>query len=97
MKKIRAVFWLEDSMICNVCYNATEPNVGIKLNRDRNTLKLYMADTGLLIAMLDEETQEDLRVNKNLGIYKGALYESIVGEALYKQGYALYYYKREQA
>ena len=23
--------WLEDSMICNTCYNSTEPNVGIKL------------------------------------------------------------------
>ena len=57
-------------------------------------VKLYMADTGLLTAMLDEESQEDLRANKNLGVYKGALYESVVGEALYKQGYSLFYYKR---
>ena len=57
--------------------------------------KLYMADTGLLTAMLDDESQDDLRINKNLGVYKGALYESIAGEALYKQGYPLFYYKRE--
>ncbi len=44
--------------------------------------------------MLDEESQEDLRANKNLGVYKGALFENMVGEALVKQGYGLFYYKR---
>lgn len=49
---------------------------------------------GCSVSMLDEESQEDLRANKNLGVYKGALYENMVGEALVKQGYKLYYYKR---
>jgi predicted AAA+ superfamily ATPase len=44
--------------------------------------------------MLDDEAQDDLRANKNLGVYKGALYEQVVAEALVKNGYALYYYKR---
>ncbi len=56
-----------------------------------------IADSGLLVAMLDEEAQEDLRTNKNLGVYKGALYENVVGEALVKAGYKLYYYKREDS
>lgn len=47
--------------------------------------------------MLNEESQDDLRANKNLGVYKGALYENIVGEALVKSGYDLYYYKREDS
>lgn len=47
--------------------------------------------------MLDEEAQEDLRANKNLGVYKGALYENIVAEALVKSGFCLYYYKREDS
>ena len=45
--------------------------------------------------MLDDEAQEDLRFNKNLGVYKGALYKNIIGEALTKSGYGLYYYKRD--
>ena len=45
-----------------------------------------------MIASLDEEAQEDLRANKNLGTYKGAIYENIVGDMLVKQGYNLYYY-----
>ena len=59
--------------------------------------KLYFADTGLLVSLLDEESQEDLRANKNLGVYKGALYENIVAEALIKSGALLYYYKREDS
>ena len=47
--------------------------------------------------MLDDESQEDLRANKNLGVYKGALYENMVGEALIKQGYKLFYYKKEDS
>ena len=49
------------------------------------------------MASLDEEAQEDLRANKNLGVYKGALYENLVAEALVKQGLGLYYYKREDS
>ena len=59
--------------------------------------KLYYPDTGLLIASLDEEAQEDLRANKNMGVYKGALYENFVAEAFLKQGLRSYYYKKENA
>lgn len=48
--------------------------------------KLYYPDTGLLVSSLDEEAQEDLRVNKNFGVYNGALYENFVAEAFVKQG-----------
>ncbi len=49
------------------------------------------------MAALDEESSMDLRQNRNLGVYKGAVYENIVSEALAKQGYQLYYYKTENA
>ena len=64
---------------------------------DELKFKLYYPDTGLLIASLDEEAQEDLRANKNMGVYKGALYENFVAEAFLKQGLGLYYYKKENA
>lgn len=47
--------------------------------------------------MLDDEAQDDLRANKNLGVYKGALYENIVGEAFVKAGCDLFYYKRKDS
>jgi len=69
----------------------------LKGNFDETKYKIYFADSGLLVAMLDEEAQEDLRANRNMGVYKGALYENVVGEALVKSGYDLYYYKKEDS
>ena len=69
----------------------------LKGNYDEEKYKLYYFDTGMLVAMLDEEAQEDLRANKNMNVYKGALYENVVAEALVKSGYGLYYYKKENA
>ena len=89
--------WLNDAGIVNICYCLSFPELPLQGNYDDTKYKLYFADNGLLVAMLDEEAQEDLRTNKNLGIYKGALYENLVGEALVKAGYRLYYYKREDS
>ncbi len=86
--------WLQDAGIVKKCYCLNFPELPLKGNYDDTKFKLYLADTGLLIAMLDDEAQDDLRSNKNLGVYKGAIYESIVAEAFYKSGYNLFYYKR---
>lgn len=89
--------WLSDAGIVNECYCLDFPELPLNGNCDTDKFKLYFADTGLLVSLLDEEAGEDLRANRNLGVYKGALYENIVGEALTKQGYRLYYYKREDS
>ena len=89
--------WLKDAGAVSVCYCLEYPELPLKGNYDESKFKLYYPDTGLLIASLDEEAQEDLRANKNLGVYKGALYENFVAEAFLKQGMGLYYYKRENS
>ena len=89
--------WLTDAGIINVCYCLNFPELPLNGNCDTDKFKLYFADTGLLVSLLDEEAGEDLRANRNLGVYKGALYENIMGEALTKSGYNLYYYKREDS
>ena len=89
--------WLNDAGIINICYCLHFPELPLRGNYDDTKMKVYFADSGLLVALLDEEAQEDLRANKNLGVYKGALYENVVGEALVKSGYELYYYKREDS
>lgn len=91
------VEWLDDAGMVNVCYCLNFPELPLQGNYDDTKYKIYFADSGLLVAMLDEEAQEDLRTNKNLGVYKGALYENVVGEALVKAGYKLYYYKRDDS
>ena len=91
------ITWLEDAGVISKCYCLNYPELPLKGNYDESKYKIYYPDTGLLIASLDEEAQEDLRANKNLGVYKGALYENFVAEAFIKQGLGLYYYKKESA
>lgn len=89
--------WLNDAGIINICYCLHFPELPLGGNYDETKYKLYFSDSGLLTSLLDEEAQEDLRMNKNLGVYKGALYENIISEALSKSGYRLYYYKRDNS
>lgn len=91
------VEWLVDAGMVNTCYCLNFPELPLKGNYDEDKFKLYFADSSLLVAMLDDEAQDDLRANKNLGVYKGALYENIVGEALVKSCCDLYYYRREDS
>ncbi len=91
------ITWLNDAGVINICYQLNSLELPLSGNCDTNKFKLYFSDTGLLVSLLDDESQEDLRANKNLGIYKGGLYENIVSEALIKSGYKLYYYKKENS
>lgn len=93
---IGCVEWLADAGVVNICYCMNHPELPLKGNYDPKMYKVYYKDTGLLIASLDEEAQEDLRANKNLGTYKGAIYENIVADMLVKQGYPLYYYSNDR-
>lgn len=93
-----ALFWLDDAMIVNICYNSTEPNIGLKLNMDRMTLKCYMADTGLLIShafdengIVSEEIYKKLLFDK-LEVNKGMIVENIVAQMLAAGGHKLYFY-----
>ena len=89
--------WLKDAGLINVCACLQFPELPLKGNVNENKYKVYTSDTGLLVANLDDEAQIDLRANKNLGVYKGALYENFAAEALVKQGYGLYYYSKENS
>lgn len=89
--------WLSDAGVINACYCINNLDLPLKGNENPDNYRIYFSDTSLLIASLDDESQEDLRLNKNLGVYKGALYENFTAEALHKQKYDLYYYKSNDA
>ena len=91
------VEWLKDAGIIRVCPAMNFPELPIRGNVDATKYKLYMADSGLLLGALDDETQDDFRQNRNLHTYKGGLYENIVAEALAKSGAEPVYYKREDS
>lgn len=93
-----AFMWLSDAKIVNCCYNTTAPNIGLKLNMERTTLKCYMADTGLLISHAFDEKQivsgelyRKLLTDK-LEVNAGMLIENIVAQMLAAAGHKLYFY-----
>ncbi len=94
---IGCVDWLSDAGIINICYCMSFPELPLKGNYDESKYKIYFHDTGLLMASLDEYSLDDLRKNRNLGIYKGAIYENVIAEALVKAGLPIYYFKKENA
>ena len=94
---VGVIDWLALAGIVNVCYSLLQPELPLKGNYNPDMYKLYYQDTGLLVASLDDEAQDDLRKNRNLGTYKGALYENVVGDMLRKQGYSLHYYRNEKS
>lgn len=89
--------WLIDAGVILKCNCLQYPEQPLKGNVDECKYKLYYPDTGLLVSSLDDEAQDDLRVNKNLGVYKGTLYENFVAEAFVKQNLGLYYYKKDNS
>ena len=93
-----AFLWLNDSMITNICYNSTEPSIGLKLNRDNASFKMYMGDTGLLIShsfdengLVSEEVYKRLLFGK-LEVNEGMIFENVVAQMLVANNHSLYFY-----
>ena len=85
--------WLADAGVVNLCYCVHDLSLPLKGNEIPDNYRMYFSDTSLLIGSLDEESQKDLRINQNFGVYKGAIYENMTAEALKKQGMGLYFYR----
>lgn len=88
-----SVQWLRDANMAYLCRNTTVPTLPLKAYEKENEFKLYVADTGLLLAMFGFATKQAL-LNGNLkGFAKGGIYENFVAQTLVANGYTLHYYK----
>ncbi|MDD2233133.1 MAG: AAA family ATPase [Sphaerochaetaceae bacterium] len=91
-------FWLEDSMICNPCFNCSDPQVGLSINEDRTYIKCYMGDTGLLVShAFDENELSENRLyyqilNDKLQINEGMFYENVIAQMLVSSGHRLFFF-----
>lgn len=92
-KLFNSLEWLYDAGIINFCYNLRNPEAPFEGNKIIDSFKVYMKDTGLLMAMMDEGSQLEI-MNGNLGIYKGAIYENIIADVFNKSGKKLYYFEK---
>lgn len=87
-----ALEWLHDAGIINICYNLKNIDAPFEGNKNIDCFKVYMRDTGLLMAMMEDGAQLEI-MEGNLGIYKGAIYENVIADILHKSGKKLYYFE----
>ncbi len=92
--------WLNEAMIVNTCFNASDPNVGLAISADHSTQKCYMADTGLLVTQTfmdgrftDNELYKAILFDK-LNINEGMIMENAAAQMLRTSGHKLYFYSR---
>ena len=89
-----AIQWLSDAGIISICYNLSNISLPLEGNKTDNIFKIYMQDTGLFTAMLEEGTAGRI-LTGDLGMYKGAIYENMIADCFSKHGRKLYYYHKE--
>lgn len=93
---ISSLQWIEDAGIVRKCYNLSITGLPLSGNAMPDCFKVYMADTGLFISMLDDGTQFDI-LQGRLDSYKGAIYENIMADILGKMGRKLYYFQKNDS
>ena len=89
-----SLMWLHDAGIISFAYNLSFPELPLEGNAIDEQFKVYMRDTGLLLAMLEKGTQKDI-IDGNMRVYKGAVYENVIAELFTKMGRKLYYYRKD--
>lgn len=89
---------MRESMIVNIAYQASDPNVGLALTADKTRYKMYLADTGLFVtlAFWDKDFTENVIYEKllsdKLKANLGYVYENVVAQMLKASGNELYYH-----
>lgn len=88
-----SIQWLCDANMVHICYNVVTPYLPLNAYEKESDFKLYMNDTGLLLALFGFATKQALLNGTLKGYAKGGIYENFVAETLVKNGYTLHYYK----
>lgn len=86
--------WIEDAGIIRRCYNTEITELPLDGHRIQSEFKVYMADVGLLVAMLEEGIQSSI-LQGDLLSYNGAIKENLLADVFGKMGRKLYYYHKD--
>ena len=86
--------WIEDAGIIHRCHNTSITELPLSGNAIPDYFKVYMADIGLLVSMLEEGTAWSVLQGDLFG-YKGAIFENLMADILGKMGRKLYFFQKE--
>ena len=90
---VDALQWIEDAGVICRCRNLQVPELPLDGNALNDNFKVYMADTGLFLSMLEDGTQFDV-LQGNLMGYKGAIFENLIADIFNKMHRKLYFYSK---
>ena len=88
--------WIEDAGIIRRCYNTRITELPLAGYAVPDCFKVYMADIGLLISMLEQGTAWSI-MQGNMLAYKGAIFENLLADILGKMGRKLYYFQKGES
>lgn len=89
---------LEESKAAMLCYNCTDPNVGMSATKDLGRYKMFVADTGLFVTLCfwdkayTENVIYDKLLSDKLEANLGYVYENLVAQMLAAAGNNLFYH-----
>ena len=91
-EKADGLQYLIDLGLVYKSYNVREISSPLEANKVETDFKVFLADTGLLIAMLEQGTRAKV-LTGDINAYKGAIAENMIAVTLVSHGYSLYYYR----
>ena len=91
-----SISWLENAGIALRCRNLLSVDPPLENNVDEDTFKLYLCDTGLLMALSGYQDVHEI-VMGDPYVNNGSLMENAVANALYRKGHPLYYYAKKNS
>ena len=86
-----ALDWLCEFGLLRKCHRLNAISLPLGGFADPDAYKVYVQDTGLLLALLDQGASARI-LSDELGSFKGYIYENVVADAFIKLGQNLYYF-----
>lgn len=86
--------WIEDAGIIRRCYNTSITELPLSGHAMPDCFKVYMADIGLLVSMLEDGTAWSI-MQGNMLSYKGAVFENLIADIFGKMGRPLFYFQKD--
>ena len=94
-KYYSSIEWLLRADIISLCKVVTDVRYDLDDYARDDFFRAYTTDLSLLVAMKDFTLKQHIAENTLSGSTKGGIFECAIADALYKNGYSLYFYKNE--
>ena len=94
-KYYSSIEWLIRADIIHMCRRITDMRYDLEDYARDDFFRAYTTDLSLLVAMKDFFLKQHIVENTLSGNTKGGLYECAIADALFKNGYTLYFYKND--